>query len=180
MVNNLLKSPESICMQMLFNCQSFETEIYFIRNKFFNISMKGEEMNEQTITVTLPNSVYDRIRSTAQAASITSEEVVRQSVILLLPAFESDIPADIRLNLTKLPLLNDIQLWKTANLTMNNSQQLRLEELAELQKHRSLTENEQSELGNLMDEAQQIMLCKAEARRILAQRGHIIFKSAEH
>lgn len=142
--------------------------------------MKGGKMNEQTITVTLPYSIYDRIRSTAQAASLTSEEVIKQSVSLLLPAFESDIPPDHRLSLAKLTLLNDIQLWKTANLVMNNSQQLRLEELAELQKHRSLTKNEQSELDNLMNEAQQIMLCKAEARRILAQRGHIIFRPVEH
>ena len=140
----------------------------------------GKEMNEQTITVTLPNSVYERIRTTALAASMTSEEVIKQSVSLLLPAFESDIPPNIRLNLTKLPLLNDIQLWKTANSIMNNSHQLRLEELAELQKYRSLTKSEQSELNNLMNEAQQIMLCKAEARRILAQRGHIIFKPVEH
>ena len=40
------------------------------------------------------------------------EEVIKQSVILLLPAFESDIPPNLRLNLTKLSLLNDIQLWK--------------------------------------------------------------------
>ena len=140
----------------------------------------GKEMNEQTITVTLPNSVYERIRTTALAASMTSEEVIKQSVSLLLPAFESDIPPNIRLNFTKLPLLNDIQLWKTANSIMNNSHQLRLEELAELQKYRSLTKSEQSELNNLMNEAQQIMLCKAEARRILAQRGHIIFKPVEH
>ena len=143
--------------------------------------MKGEkEMNEQTITVTLPNSVCDRIRTTAQATSLTSEEVIKQSVILLLPAFESDIPPNLRLSLTKLSLLNDIQLWKAANSVMKNSMQIRLEKLAELQKYRSLTENEQSELDSLMDEAQQIMLCKAEARRILAQRGHIIFKSIKH
>ena len=137
-------------------------------------------MNEQTIIVTLPNSVYDRIRTTAQATSLTSEEVIKQSVILLLPAFESDIPPNFRLSLTKLSLLNDIQLWKTANSVMKNSMQIRLEKLAELQKYRTLTENEQSELDSLMDEAQQIMLCKAEARRILAQRGHIIFKSVKH
>ena len=137
-------------------------------------------MNEQTITVTLPNSVCDRIRTTAQATSLTSEEVIKQSVILLMPAFESDIPQNHRLNLAKLPLLNDIQLWKAANSVMKDTRQSRLEELAELQKNRSLTKNKQSELSSLMNEAQQTMLCKAEARRILAQRGHVIFKAVEH
>lgn len=134
-------------------------------------------MNEQTITVTLPNSVADRIRTTAQAVSLSSEEVIKQALILLLPAFESDITPNHRSNLANLLLLNDIQLWKTANAVMKNSLQIRLEQLAEYQKHRALTETEQSELDRLMDEAQQIMLCKAEARRILAQRGHIVFKS---
>lgn len=67
-------------------------------------------------------------------------------------------------------LLNDMQLWKTANSVMKKSLQLRLEELAELQKHRSLTEKEQSELNSLMEQAYQIMVCKAEAWHILAQR----------
>ena len=89
------------------------------------------------------------------------EEVIKQSVILLLPAFESDIPPNLRLSLTKLSLLNDIQLWKAANSVMKNSLQIRLEKLAELQKYRTLTKNEQSELNSLLDEAQQIMLCKA-------------------
>ena len=137
-------------------------------------------MAEQTITVTLPDSVYDRIKTTARATALTSEEVIKQSVILLLPAFESDIPADLRLSLTEFSLMNDIQLWKTANSVMGNPHQARLEKLAEIQKHRPLTDNEQSELDNLMDEAHQIMLCKAEARRLLAQRGHIIFNAVEH
>jgi hypothetical protein len=134
-------------------------------------------MNEQTITLTLPNSVADRIRMTAQAVSLSSEEVIKQMIILLLPAFESDIPPNLRSNLANLLLLNDIQLWKTANAVMKDSLQIRLEELSEYQKHRALTESEQSELDRLMDKAQQMMLCKAEARRLLAQRGHIVFKS---
>lgn len=123
-------------------------------------------MSEQTIT--------------AQATSLTSAEVIEQSVMLLLPAFESDIPPDLHLSLTKLSLLNDIQLWKTANSIMEKSRQENLEKLAELQKRQSLAKNERSELDSLMQEAQQIMLCKAEAQRLLAQRGHVIFESVEH
>ncbi len=136
-------------------------------------------MNEQTITITLPDAVYDRVRTTAQATALTSEEVVKQSVVLLLPAFEADMTPHLRLSLTKFSLLSDVQLWKTANSVMSHARQLRLEELAELQKQCSLTKNEQAELDDLMDEAQYIMLRKAEARRVLAQRGHIVFKPVE-
>ncbi len=102
-------------------------------------------MNEQTITVTLPNSVYERIRITAQATSLSSEEVVKQSVILSLPAFESDIPQSLHLNLAKLALSNDIQLWKVANSMMAESRQSRLEQVADLRKSRALSESEQAE-----------------------------------
>ncbi len=52
---------------------------------------------------------------TAHATSLTSEEVIRQSVILLLPAFESDMPPNLRSDLAGLTLLDDIRLWKVAN-----------------------------------------------------------------
>lgn len=132
-------------------------------------------MPDQKITVTLPDSVYERIKKTAQATSLSSEDVIKQTVSLLLPAFESDIPANLRLSLSKLSLLNDLQLWKTANYSMPDSDQSKLEKLAEIQKHRGLTEEENLELDHLMTEAQEIMLLKAEARRLLAQRGHTIF-----
>ncbi len=63
---------------------------------------------------------------------------------------------------------------------MDEQQQVRLEELATSQKNHKLTDKELSELYNLMNDAQQVMLCKAEARRLLAQRGHVVFNTVEH
>ncbi len=45
-------------------------------------------------------------------------------------------------------------------------------ELAELQKEQSLSESERLELDELVAQAQHTMLHRAEARRLLAQRGH--------
>jgi hypothetical protein len=47
--------------------------------------------------------------------------------------------------------------------------------LAERQKQRELNQKERVELDQLMQEAQHIMLSKAEACRLLAQRGHTVF-----
>ncbi len=136
-------------------------------------------MNEQTLTITLPNTIYDRVKITAQATALTSEEVIKQSISLLLPAFESNISTSSRLKLSKFSLLSDVELWKKANSIMGSANQSRLEELAQLQKEKPLKEDEQTELDNLMAKAQRIMLSKAEARRVLAQRGHVVFKSYE-
>ncbi len=133
-------------------------------------------MNE-TVVLTLPNPIYERIKITAQANSLSLEEVIRQAVMLSLPALESDLPLGLQLNLAKLALLNDVQLWKVAHSWLAEAKQTLLQELAEQQKHRTLTVSEQTELDKYMTEAQQMMLCKAESRRLLAQRGHTVFDS---
>jgi hypothetical protein len=158
---------------------SFYLQLKYI-TPILSFSYIGEKMSEQTITVTLPTAIFERIQTAAKATSLTSEEVIQQSVMLLLPALESNLPPKLRSELNKLALLNDIQLWKAANSVMPESRQLRLKNFAELQRHRVLTEIEQSKLDSLMNEAEQIMLCKAEARRLLAQRGHTIFQTVEH
>ncbi|OQX07769.1 MAG: hypothetical protein BWK80_49070 [Desulfobacteraceae bacterium IS3] len=121
----------------------------------------------QTITLNLSESVYERIKMMAHAVLLSPEELLTQSISFFLPAFESDLPSNLQRNIAKLALLNDLQLWKTANFVMEMNKQRQFEELAELKKHRSLTEEEQIKLEELMAEAEQIMLCKAEARRLL-------------
>ena len=58
---------------------------------------------------------------------------------------------------------------------MDEWKQARLKDLAEAQKHRSLTPAEQSDLTQLLDEAERVMLRKAEAYRLLARRGYAVF-----
>ncbi|HRW09055.1 MAG: hypothetical protein KDE53_19695 [Caldilineaceae bacterium] len=134
------------------------------------ITMSGKQ-----ITVTLSESTYKRLTETAHSFAITDEEVISQSMALLLPALESDLPQSEYQDLSKLPLLSDLLLWKVAHSTMDDQRQNALEQLAENQKHRPLTEAEQSELRILMHEAESIMLRKAEASRLLALRGHTVF-----
>ncbi len=131
----------------------------------------------QTITLNLSESVYERLKMMAHAVLLSPEDLLTQSISFFLPAFESDMPSNLQRNIAKLVLLNDLQLWKTANSVMEMNKQRQFEELAELKKHRSLTEEEQTKLEELMAEAEQLMLCKAEARRLLSQRGHIVFPS---
>ena len=61
---------------------------------------------------------------------------------------------------------------------MDESRQTQLENLAELKKHRQLTEIEQSTLDHFMDEANLVMLRKAEAYRLPAGRGHVVFPTS--
>jgi hypothetical protein len=132
---------------------------------------------KQTITITLPEAIYKRVQVTAKAMSLPLETVVAESLALVLPAFENDMPFNIQSDLATLTCLSDTELWKIAHQQMDHQKQARLEALAELQKHCELNADEQAALAQLMNEAQQIMLYKAEAYRLLAQRGHTIFSS---
>ena len=136
-------------------------------------------MPAQTVTLTLPEPLYERAKETAQAVDRSLEQVLTQSIALSLPALETDLPPDVRSELVALPLLSDDELWAVARSRMDESKQAHLEDLAEAQKHRLLTPAEQSDLTRLMDEAERMMLRKSEAYRLLARRGHAVFSPPE-
>jgi hypothetical protein len=135
-------------------------------------------MSGRTITVTLPDVLYARVKITADASSRLVEEVCAQSIALSLPELEEDLPVEVRSDLATLSLLGDAELENFAHSSMNEEQQGRLETLSEIQKQRPLTATEESTLRQLVEEAQRLMLCKAEAYRLLARRGHAVFSSA--
>jgi hypothetical protein len=132
-------------------------------------------MSGRTVTVTLPEALYERIRETATASSLSFDEVLAQSLALSLPALERELSPNLRSELAALALLSDAELRSIADSAMDDAGQDRLEDLAELQKQRPLSAAEHSVLDQLMQEAQRIMLRKAEAYRLLAHRGHAVF-----
>lgn len=136
-------------------------------------------MSAQTVTLTLPRAVYERAKETAQSVNRPLEEVLVQSIVLALPPIEEDIPSSLRMELSALSLLGDKTLQAIAHSTMDSEQQSQLEALAEAQKHRSLTPDEQETLANLMSEAERVMLRKAEAYHLLAKRGYEVFPTSD-
>ncbi|RLC65313.1 MAG: hypothetical protein DRI48_06850 [Chloroflexi bacterium] len=135
-------------------------------------------MSTQTVILTLPKAIYERARETARVVNRPLEEVLVQSIVLSLPPLEEDMPAPLRTELAALSLLDDETLQAIARSTMDSERQAQLEALAETQKRRSLTPVEQATLAELMSEAEQVMLRKAEAYRLLARRGYEVFSSS--
>jgi hypothetical protein len=136
-------------------------------------------MAGRTITVILPEALYERVKETAEASSQSLEAVLAQSIALSLPALEHELSPEVRSELAALPLLSDAELWVIANSTLDKAQQAHLEALANLQKQRSLTTAEQETLAQLMEAAQRIMLRKAETYRLLARRGYTVLASSD-
>jgi biopolymer transport protein ExbD len=132
-------------------------------------------MAVQTVTLTLPETLYERARETAKAVGRSLDQVLVQSVALSLPHLEADLPPEIRSELLNLSLSSDDTLWTVAHSTMDENQQRRLEALADAQKRRTLRAEEQAELTDLLEAANRTMLRKAEAYRLLARRGYEVF-----
>ena len=132
-------------------------------------------MSTQSVTLVLPDAIYEHAREIARAADRSLEQVLTQSIALSLPELEYDLPPSIRSELSPLSLLGDAELKSIAGSVMDERHQARLQALAETQKRRPLTSDEQSELARLMDEAERVMLRKAEAYRLLARRGYVVF-----
>ena len=135
-------------------------------------------MSGRTITVTLPEVLYERVKITATASARSVEEVCTQSIALSLPELEEDLPSEIRSELAALSLLSDAELEAIAHGVMSEENQEQLEMLVEAQKHRLLTAAEGTTLSRLLEEAQRLMLRKAEAYRLLARRGHRVFSAS--
>ena len=114
-------------------------------------------------------------RETAESLSLPLDDVLKQSIALSLPELENDLPKNLHSDLSVMPLFSDEELWKTARLTMDEDEQVKLEALAEIKKQRQLSESEKLNLNRLIEEAQYVMLRKAEAYRLLARRDYRVF-----
>jgi len=129
----------------------------------------------KTVTVTLPQPIFERVTEVAEVNHISVEQLLTQTIALTMPPLESDLPPSWRQELSRMQSLSDAVLWGLAGSTMDEQQQAELETLAELQKERALTSAEQDALVRLMEEAEYSMLRRAEAFHLLARRGYSVF-----
>src|SRR5215813_9009904 len=109
-------------------------------------------MSDRTITVTLPEVLYERVKITAEASARSVEEVCTQSIALSLPELENDLLPAVHSELAALPLLSDVELAHSAHGRMREEDQTQLERLAEVQKQRPLTNAEELQLAQLLAE----------------------------
>jgi hypothetical protein len=128
----------------------------------------------KTVTVNLPESVYRRAQEAAAATNLSLEKVLEQSITLSLPPLENDLPADILSALSAMSLFSDEQLWRVAESTLEVDKQERLNALIEAGKSRLITPEEEAELEALLDDADLVMLKKAESYHLLTRRGYTI------
>ncbi len=133
----------------------------------------------QTITISLPDKVYQRLQHAAASAGKADHELAAQSVQESLPPLMDTVPARYRDELGAMEKLANGELWATARSTVDEKLQRKLRRLLKKNSLGTITEGERELLTELSSLADQVMLKKAYALLLLKWRGQRIPSLAE-
>lgn len=133
----------------------------------------------QTITISLPDKVYQRLQHAAASAGKADHELAAQSVQESLPPLMDAIPARYRDEFRVMEKLTTGELWAIARSTVEEKSQRQLRRLLKKNSLGTITKSERELLAELSSSADQVMLKKAYALLLLKWRGHRIPSLAE-
>ncbi len=136
-------------------------------------------MSSYTLTMTLPQQLYERLQDQAQAGARSVDEVIAEALTRSLPPeVEADLPPALHRELEAMAHLSDAALWQIAQATMNPDKVAFAEVshpydvLLERNRDGTLTPEGRAWLTRLRDEAEALTLRKAHAYALLQSRGH--------
>lgn len=127
-------------------------------------------MTFQTITLRVPNTVYQRAKRTAEALQRPVDKTIIDTLRVALPALD-DVPLEMTNDLAAMSTFSDESLWEITRSVMPAKMQTRFRTLAAAQRERELTRPQLQKLDELRQEYGRITLRKAHAYSLLHERG---------
>ncbi len=129
-------------------------------------------MAVETVTLQIPEILYQRLVNTANATQRPVEEVMLHALQIGSPPEWDDVPEEFQADIAALDKLDDNTLWQIVNSRKTSVEMERYNTLLEGNSSGTLTEAERLELMALRHEADLFMLKKAHAAVLLRWRGH--------
>jgi hypothetical protein len=129
-------------------------------------------MSTATITLALPDVLYQRLKDAALATKQPLEQVLLRALNLGSPPSWNDAPPEFQLDLAGLEKMDDEALWAIARSRRALAEFARYDALLDRNADGLLTPAEHDELEHLREEADRFMLRKAHAAALLRWRGH--------
>lgn len=126
----------------------------------------------QSITVTLPENLYERLKQASLAMRVPLDEVLVRALQVGSPPSWEDAPALFQADLAALDRLDDDYLWRITRSTQLNQSWSRYHDLLDKNANGTITASERAELERLRTEADRFVLRKAHAAALLRWRGH--------
>lgn len=124
----------------------------------------------QTITLTLPDRLYEPLVRTSHAVARPIEDVLLNALQSTLPSLEG-LPEPLVEELSALELLDNAALRRVLLETVPVTQQRELEALLQRNQAQALSPSERQRLTELQQIADRVMLRKARAAVLLRFRG---------
>lgn len=128
-------------------------------------------MSSQSVTLELPEPLYEQLQARAVRRQRTVADEVLDVLTGALPATEV-LPDDLEQAIAQLVFLDDAALWQVGRSKMASDEVERLSELNAKRQREGLTEAEQQESELLVRQYERSMLVRAQAAALLKQRGH--------
>jgi hypothetical protein len=129
-------------------------------------------------TLTLPETFFQSLTRVAQAEQKPVEQVMATALLVSLPPLD-DLPTHLVENLSVLETLDEAALRKVMLEVVPAAKAEAIHELLERRQTEALTEAEQTELDQLQEEADLVMLRKGRAAVLLRFRGKVVPNLAE-
>jgi hypothetical protein len=129
-------------------------------------------MSNHTITIELPDHIFQQLSQLAERIERPLAEIVAQSVVSNLPPAIHKASPELQPELLRMQSLSDNELFEIAQAMVTEEQHRYHEELLDKNATNSLSNSEQQELLGLRSRVDQQMLYKAYAWAILRWRGH--------
>ncbi len=130
-------------------------------------------MTTASVAVKIPQALYHRLEQTAVRLQKPVEKLLVETLQAALPAAD-EIPDHIKAEVAALDRLDRVRLREIAESEMGLKDQQSLEQILDWQGIRPLTNEETSQLAALRTEYGRILLRKARAFALLAERGQPI------
>lgn len=132
----------------------------------------------QTITITLPDRLFEPIQRMAQATDQPVEAILLTALQTSLPSLDG-LPDSQTQALVALEALDNVGLQQVLLEMVPAEEQRALDTLLRRNQAGDLSEAERAQLALLQDKADRVMLCKARAAVLLRFRGQRIPTLAE-
>jgi hypothetical protein len=132
-------------------------------------------MAAHAVTLRLPVPLYESFKSRAERAHRSLEAELLDAVATVA-ADEEELSHDVTKAIGDLELLNDEELMRAAQNRLSEETRSRLEALNYKQQKETLTPAEKETLEQLVHQYDQAVLLRAEAARLLKERGHDVSK----
>ncbi len=129
-------------------------------------------MQTETVTLNIPEAIYQRLANTARGMQRSLEEIVIHALKVGIPPGYEDIPEEFKAYIAGLDRLDDDSLFRIARSQKTEAEMKKYNSLLEANSSRELTDREQVELGKMRREADLFMLKKAQAAALLHWRGY--------